>query len=87
MNAGTRTARPVDASTVHPVTLTDLAQLPAGTILWLITGNFTASRVRLLGVSGVGATRRPRVEAIDTAPGQSQGDFSVSAASLRPLAD
>lgn len=67
------------------MTLTDLEALPAGTVLWLITGHFTASRVRLVEVRGQGAVRRPTVEAVDAAPGQTTGEFAVSAKSLLPL--
>lgn len=67
------------------MTLADVEQLEPGTILWLVTGVFTASRVRLVGVYGSGAVRRPRVEAVDTAPGQPTGAFGVAVGSLRPL--
>jgi hypothetical protein len=67
------------------MTLADLEVLPAGTVLWLITGLFTASRVRLVAVRGKGAVRRPVVEAIDATPEQSAGEFAVAARSLRPV--
>lgn len=65
----------------------ELEKLPTGSELWLITGMFTASRVRLIAVRGQGAVRRPVVEALDTCPGeQAVGEFGVAAKALRPMA-
>lgn len=39
-------------------------------VLWMRTGHFTASRVRILSKDGAGATRRAWVDVLDHAPSQ-----------------
>jgi hypothetical protein len=68
-----------------------------GEVVWYRTGNFTASRVRVLDVVGVGATRRAVVYVIDRMPDEIEttqinrysfpktGGLPVSLRSLCPL--